>query len=77
MLQESQDEMAQQAQLADTGLSQEWLISYGIVQSTLTNITEINQNGEPLWIPVDPSCVGDSPNQSTYCVGGDLPFVQT
>lgn len=70
MLQESQDEMAQQAQLADTGLSQEWLISYGIVQSALTNITEINQNGEPLWIPVDPSCVGDSPTQSTYCVGG-------
>ena len=37
-------------------MSQEWLISYGIVQSALTNITEINQNGEPLWIPVDPSC---------------------
>ncbi|MEI9969886.1 MAG: hypothetical protein WDM87_15150, partial [Terracidiphilus sp.] len=70
MLQESQDEMAQQAQLADTGLSQEWLISYGIVQSALTNITEINQNGEPLWIPVDPSCMGDSTTQSTYCVGG-------
>jgi len=70
MLAASQDEMAQQAQLADTGLSQEWLISYGIVQSALTNITEINQNGEPLWIPVDPSCMGDSPTQSTYCVGG-------
>ncbi len=70
MLAESEDEMAQQAQLADTGLSQEWLISYGIVQSSLTNITEINQNGEPLWIPVDPSCMGDSPNESTYCVGG-------
>ena len=70
MLAESEAEMAQQAQLADTGLSQEWLISYGIVQSTLTNITEVNQNNEPLWIPVDPSCLGDSPNQSTYCVGG-------
>ena len=70
MLAESEDEMAQQAQLADTGLSQEWLISYGIVQSALTNLTEINQNGEPLWIPFDPSCMGDSPNQSTYCVGG-------
>ena len=70
MLAESEDEMAQQAQLADTGLSQEWLISYGIVQSALTNLTEINQNGEPLWIPVDPACMGDSPNQSTYCVGG-------
>ncbi len=70
LLAESEDEMAQQAQLADTGVSQEWLISYGIVQSSLTNITEINQNGEPLWIPVDPSCMGDSSNQSTYCVGG-------
>jgi hypothetical protein len=70
MLAESQDEMAQQAQLADTGLAQAWLVSYGIVQSALTNITEINQNGEPLWIPVDPSCMGDSPSESTYCVGG-------
>ncbi len=70
MLAESEDEMAQQAQLADTGLSQEWLISYGIVQSTLANITQINQNNEPLWIPVDPSCNGDSPSQSTYCIGG-------
>ncbi len=70
MLAASQDEMAQQAQLADTGLSQAWLVSFGIVQSSLTNITQINENGEPLWIPVDPSCVGDSPTQSTYCVGG-------
>ena len=70
MLQESENEMAQEAQLADTGFSQEWLISYGIVQSALTNVTEINQNGEPLWIPVDPSCTGNSPEQSTYCIGG-------
>ncbi|HVN94476.1 MAG TPA: hypothetical protein VMT38_12305 [Terracidiphilus sp.] len=70
MLQQSEQEMSQQSQLADTGLSEQWLISYGIVQSTLTNLTEINQNGEPLWIPVDPSCVGDSPTGTTYCVGG-------
>ncbi len=66
----SENQMAQQSQLADTGISQEWLISYGIVQSTLTNLTEINQNNEPLWIPVDPACQGDSPSQSTYCIGG-------
>ncbi len=66
----SQQKMAQQAQLADTGFTQEWLISYGIVQSALSNVTEINQNNEPLWIPVDPSCTGDTPGQSTYCVGG-------
>jgi hypothetical protein len=62
--------MAQQAQLADTGVTQEWLISYGIVQSTLANVTEINQNNEPLWIPVDPSCSGDAAGKTTYCIGG-------
>ena len=70
MIATSESEMAQQSQLSDTGITQEWLISYGIVQSALTNITEINQNGEPLWIPVDPSCMGDSTTRSTYCVGG-------
>ena len=70
LLEESENVMAQQSQLADTGISQEWLISYGIVQSALTNITEINQENEPLWIPVDPSCMGASPGQTTYCVGG-------
>jgi hypothetical protein len=70
MLAQSEEQMAEQSQLADTGITQEWLISYGIVQSTLTNLTEINQNNEPLWIPVDPSCIGDSPDQSTFCVGG-------
>jgi hypothetical protein len=70
MIATSETQMAQQSQLSDTGITQEWLISYGIVQSTLTNLTEINQNNEPLWIPVDPSCQGDSPTQSTYCIGG-------
>jgi hypothetical protein len=70
MLAVSENQMAQQAQLADTGITQEWLISYGIVQSTLANVTEINQNNEPLWIPVDPSCLGDSSSQTTYCIGG-------
>jgi hypothetical protein len=66
----SENQMAQQAQLADTGVTQEWLISYGIVQSTLANVTEINQNNEPLWIPVDPSCNGDAAGMTTYCIGG-------
>jgi hypothetical protein len=70
MIATSESEMAQQSQLSDTGITQEWLISYGIVQSTLANITEVNQNNEPLWIPVDPSCMGDSTTQSTYCIGG-------
>ncbi len=66
----SESKMAEQAQLTDTGITQEWLISYGIVQSTLSNLTQINQNNEPLWIPVDPSCNGDAPGKATYCVGG-------
>jgi hypothetical protein len=70
MLAVSENQMAQQAQLADTGVTQEWLISYGIVQSTLANVTEINQNNEPLWIPVDPSCSGDAAGKTTYCIGG-------
>ena len=70
MLAVSENQMAQQAQLADTGVTQEWLISYGIVQSTLANVTEINQNNEPLWIPVDPSCNGDAAGKTTYCIGG-------
>jgi hypothetical protein len=70
MIAVSETQLAQQSQLSDTGITQEWLISYGIVQSTLTNLTEINQNNEPLWIPVDPACQGDSPSQSTYCIGG-------
>ena len=70
MLEVSENQMAQQAQLADTGVTQEWLISYGIVQSTLANVTEISQNNEPLWIPVDPSCNGDAAGKTTYCIGG-------
>lgn len=66
----SQKLMAQQAQLADTGPTGEWLISYGIVQSALSNVTEINQNNEPVWIPADPSCKGQTEGQTAYCVGG-------
>lgn len=53
------------------------MISYGIVQSPLSNLTQINQNNEPLWIPVDPACKGEpgvqgeaSSTQSVYCIGG-------
>jgi hypothetical protein len=70
LLTASQKLMAQQAQLADTGPTGEWLISYGIVQSALTNVTEINQNNEPVWIPFDPSCKEQSESQTTYCIGG-------
>ncbi len=70
ILELSEKKMAEQAQLADTGFTKEWLISYGIVRSTLSNLTEISENNEPLWIPVDPTCTGNATAQSTYCVGG-------
>jgi hypothetical protein len=66
----SEQKMAEQAELSDTGYTREWLITYGIVQSSLTNVTALSRNNEPLWIPVDPNCKGDSPVQSTYCIGG-------
>ncbi len=70
MLGLSQSNMAQQAQLADTGPTGQWLISYGIVQSSLSNLTQVSQNDEPLWIPVDPHCKGASGGQPTYCIDG-------
>ncbi len=70
MLGLSESNMAQQAQLADTGPTGQWLISYGIVQSTLSNLTQVSQNDEPLWIPVDPHCKGASSAQPTYCIDG-------
>ncbi|MGO8756551.1 MAG: hypothetical protein ACLQG3_00360 [Terracidiphilus sp.] len=70
ILARSEEKMAEQAQLADTGLTQEWLISFGIVQSALSNVTDINQNNEPLWIPVDPLCKSDTPGRTTYCIAG-------
>ena len=58
----------QQNELTETDTSQEWLVSYGIVQSSLSNPTLVNQNNEPLWIPVDPTCAGESAGKSTYCI---------
>ncbi len=58
----------QQNSLTETDTSQEWLVSYGIVQSSLSNPTLVNQNNEPLWIPVDPTCAGESAGKSTYCI---------
>ena len=73
----------ERADLQDKDITGEWLISYGIVQSSLSNLTQISQNNEPLWIPVDPACKGESitndeqknedgekVSQSVYCIGG-------
>lgn len=70
MLALSESTEAEQAQLAEAGPTGQWLISFGIVQSTLSNLTEVSQNDEPLWIPVDPHCKGAQGPKSTYCVDG-------
>lgn len=65
----SDQKMQQQMELADRDIGKEWLVSYGLVQSSLVNTTEVSQNNEPLWIPIDPSCHGSS-SEHTYCIGG-------
>ncbi|MGA3262562.1 MAG: hypothetical protein ABSC47_00795, partial [Terracidiphilus sp.] len=73
----SKSKSDEQASLLAKDITGEWLISYGIVQSPLSNLTQINQNNEPLWIPVDPGCKGEpgaqggaKSTQSVYCIGG-------
>jgi len=68
ILDQSEALIEQQNELTETDTSQEWLVSYGIVQSSLSNPTIVNQNNEPLWIPVDPTCEGESAGKSTYCI---------
>ena len=68
ILDQSEALIEQQNALTETDTSQEWLVSYGIVQSSLSNPTLVNQNNEPLWIPLDPTCEGESAGKSTYCI---------
>lgn len=68
ILKESDALIQQQNSLTETDTTQEWLVSYGIVQSSLSNPTLVNHNNEPLWIPVDPTCEGESAGKSTYCI---------
>ena len=68
ILNQSDALIQQQNELTETDTSQEWLVSYGIVQSSLSNPTLVNQNNEPLWIPVDPTCHAQSAGKSTYCI---------
>lgn len=70
MLAASEQLIEQQSDLADRDITKEWLASYGIVQSSLSNLTEVNRNNEPLWVPVDPSCTPSATAKSTYCIDG-------
>ncbi len=69
MLAASEGKIQESAELTDRDIDQEWLVSYGVVQSSLSDPTQVNRNNEPLWIPVDPSCHGTS-GKHTYCIGG-------
>ena len=75
ILQQSDTLIQQQNALTETDTTQEWLVSYGIVQSSLSNPTLVNQNNEPLWIPLDPTCEGESAGKSTYCIA-QTPIVE-
>jgi len=77
LLKLSDSKRDEQAGLSDKDITGEWLVSYGIVQSSLSNLTEIEQNNEPLWIPVDSKCKGtastgggETTSQTVYCIGG-------
>ena len=70
MLAASEQLIEQQSDLADRDITKEWLASYGIVQASLSNLTEVNRNNEPLWVPVDPSCTPSPTARSTYCIDG-------
>lgn len=70
MIEISDKKMDDRTELIDRDITGEWLVTYGIVQSTLTNVTQVNRNDEPLWIPVDNNCKGPLPQSSVYCVGG-------
>jgi hypothetical protein len=70
MIEISNKKMDDRSALVDRDITGEWLVTFGIVQSKLTNVTEVSRNDEPLWIPVDNNCKGPSPQASVYCVGG-------
>ncbi len=70
MIELSNKKMDDRTELVDRDITGEWLVTFGIVQSALTNVTQVSRNEEPLWIPADSNCKGPSPQQSVYCVGG-------
>ncbi|MGA8090509.1 MAG: hypothetical protein WCA10_24755 [Terracidiphilus sp.] len=56
-----------------TDLWQQWLVTYGITQSALTNLTKLSTGSDPSWIPADPECRQADQNKSgkiLYCING-------
>lgn len=56
-----------------TDLSQQGLVSYGISQSQLTNLTKLSSGDDPSWIPADHECRQADQNKGDkilYCVNG-------
>jgi hypothetical protein len=72
ILDASAAQMTGESELKATDLSQQWLVTYGITQPALTNLTMLSAGGDPLWLPGDPECkqADQSKSGSVYCVNG-------
>lgn len=64
---------AGEGELKVTDLAQQFLVTYGITQAALTNLTRLSTGREPLWIPPDGECRQadqSSAAKTVYCVNG-------
>ena len=73
MIEKSDSYLNEESELADRDITGQWLVSFGITQPALANVTDISRADQPLWIPSDPNCKAAS-RAGTYCVGG-IPLV--
>jgi hypothetical protein len=71
MIQKSDTYLNEESELSDRDITGEWLVTFGITQPPLANVTDLSRANEPLWVPPDPNCDGAP---GTYCVGG-VPLV--
>jgi len=56
-----------------TDLYQQWLVTYGVTQPPLTNLTRLSTGSDPQWIPGDPQCKRvdqTDTSKAAYCVNG-------
>jgi hypothetical protein len=73
IVQASTAEAAGESDLKVTDLAQQWLVTYGVTQPSLSNLTRLSTAKDPLWIPADPECKQASQSasaKSVYCVNG-------
>ncbi|UWZ85246.1 hypothetical protein [Occallatibacter riparius] len=64
---------AEDSDLRVTDLYRQWLVTYGLTQPALTNLTQLFTDSEPQWIPADKECkrIDQSDSSKTvYCING-------